>query len=170
MERLPASNILTILQTQVVGTIAFKTVNTSNNIKRRTTSRRIRSKKDFSLSCCNGEESTTISALIDTNFSAALNSYVSGYKWVPYTGMRATIPGMICAGRDLDGANLVVGRANHNGDVLPAKVKPEHAVAYVAYGGAEHEKHHFEVSFLRPIDSRLSTMNGSRSTHYRKAN
>ncbi|XP_046747824.1 natterin-3-like [Diprion similis] len=73
-----------------------------------------------------------------------------GYKWVPYTGMRATLPGMICAGRDADGASLVVGRAIHNGDVLPAKAKPEHAVAYVAYGGQEHEKRQFEI--LMPAD------------------
>ncbi|XP_012254218.2 uncharacterized protein LOC105685009 [Athalia rosae] len=73
-----------------------------------------------------------------------------GYKWVPYTGMRATLPGMICAGRDLDGANLVVGRATHLGDVLPAKAKPEHGVAYVAYDGIEHEKRSFEI--LMPAD------------------
>lgn len=60
--------------------------------------------------------------------------------------MRTTLPGMICAGRDADGATLVVGRATHNGDVLPAKAKPEHGVAYVAYGSYEHEKRSFEVS------------------------
>ena len=54
-------------------------------------------------------------------------------------------------GRDLDGSNLVIGRAKHEGDILPAKVKPEHGVAYVAHGGREHMKHDFEVTFLNGI-------------------
>lgn len=52
---------------------------------------------------------------------------------------------MISIGRDLDGMNLVIGRAMHQGDMLPAKVKPDHGVAYVSYRGAEHIKHDFEV-------------------------
>lgn len=62
------------------------------------------------------------------------------------TESRCVLPGMITIGRDLDGANLVVGRARHQGDLIPAKVKPEHGVAYVAYGGAEHMKHDYEVN------------------------
>ncbi|XP_032669896.1 natterin-3-like isoform X2 [Odontomachus brunneus] len=57
---------------------------------------------------------------------------------------------MISIGRDLDGSNLVVGRANHQGDMIPAKVKPDHNVAYVAHGGAEHTKHNFEVLIRAP--------------------
>ncbi|XP_044578754.1 natterin-3-like [Cotesia glomerata] len=68
-----------------------------------------------------------------------------GYKWVRYSGARYWTPGMITIGRDLDGAHLVVGRAHHHGDLLPAKAKPEHGVAYVAHGGAEHIKHDFEI-------------------------
>lgn len=52
---------------------------------------------------------------------------------------------LISIGRDMDGMNLVVGRAMHQGDMLPAKVKPEHGVAYVCHGGAEYTKHDFEV-------------------------
>lgn len=52
---------------------------------------------------------------------------------------------MISIGRDLDGMNLVIGRAMHMGDMLPAKVKPDHSVAYVSHGGDEHMKHDFEV-------------------------
>ena len=58
---------------------------------------------------------------------------------------------MVLVGRDLDGSNLVIGRAKHEGDILPAKVKPEHGVAYVAHGGREHMKHDFEVTFLNGI-------------------
>lgn len=52
---------------------------------------------------------------------------------------------LISIGRDLDGMNLVVGRAVHMGDTLPAKVKPDHSVAYVCHGGTEITKHDFEV-------------------------
>ncbi|CAK9826542.1 hypothetical protein ANTRET_LOCUS4373 [Anthophora retusa] len=70
---------------------------------------------------------------------------ITGYKWVRYTGARYFVPGMITVGRDLDGMNLVVGRAVHQGDTLPAKVKPEHGVAYVSHNGVEHIKHNFEI-------------------------
>ncbi|KYM83378.1 hypothetical protein ALC53_06110 [Atta colombica] len=67
-----------------------------------------------------------------------------GYKWVRWSSY-ADRNMMISIGRDLDGMNLVVGRAMHQSDMLPAKVKPDHGVAYVSHGGAEHMKHDFEV-------------------------
>ncbi|XP_035741905.1 uncharacterized protein LOC118450321 isoform X2 [Vespa mandarinia] len=76
-----------------------------------------------------------------------------GYKWVHYPHGPERChwqPNMITIGRDLDGMNLVVGRARHNGDVLPAKVKPDHSVAYVCHDGNEHMKHEFEI--LMPAD------------------
>lgn len=70
---------------------------------------------------------------------------VVGYRWVrwpvPYGDRSMTIS----IGRDMDGMNLVVGRAMHMGDMMPAKVKPDHGVAYVSHGGDEHMKHDFEV-------------------------
>lgn len=69
----------------------------------------------------------------------------TGYKWVRFTGARYCSPGMIIVGRDHDGSNIVVGRAHHQGDLLPAKAKPENGIAYVSYGGQEHAKHDFEV-------------------------
>ncbi|KAL2738914.1 natterin-3-like [Vespula squamosa] len=76
-----------------------------------------------------------------------------GYKWVHYPNGPERCrwqPNMITIGRDLDGMNLVVGRARHHGDVLPAKVKPDHSVAYVCHNGNEHMKHEFEI--LMPTD------------------
>lgn len=35
--------------------------------------------------------------------------------------------------------------ARHEGDLIPAKLKPSHGVAYVAYGGGEHGKSDYEV-------------------------
>ncbi|XP_054010791.1 natterin-4-like [Hylaeus anthracinus] len=77
---------------------------------------------------------------------------MTGYKWVPFTGARHVVPEMIKVGQDLDGCTLVVGRASHHGDILPAKVKPEHGVAYVCYEGREHMKHDFEI--LMPAEFR----------------
>ncbi|XP_014480079.1 PREDICTED: natterin-3-like isoform X2 [Dinoponera quadriceps] len=68
-----------------------------------------------------------------------------GYKWMRWPVHYADPHTMISVGRDLDGANLVVGRAMHQGDMLPAKVKPEHGVAYVSHGGSEYTKHNFEI-------------------------
>lgn len=43
----------------------------------------------------------------------------------------------IRSGRDANGDTIYVGRAFHNGDMLPAKVIPNAGVAYVSHGGEE---------------------------------
>lgn len=71
---------------------------------------------------------------------------LGGFAWV--NGNYGSIPsGAVVAGRDVDGSTLYVGRAFHEGDLLPAKVVPSHAGAYVSYAGAEHKKTEYEVSF-----------------------
>ena len=69
----------------------------------------------------------------------------AGYKWVRYNGTSNCESEMVVIGRDRDGKTLVVGKAHHDGDELPAKVKPEHGIAYVSHNGKEHEKRDFEV-------------------------
>jgi len=64
--------------------------------------------------------------------------------WVSSSGSNI-VPGTIHAGTDADGDAIYVGRAYHEGDLLPAKVIPNKGCAYVAYGGAEHLKHDFEL-------------------------
>lgn len=56
--------------------------------------------------------------------------------------------GAVHAGKDKDGATLYVGRAHHEGDLLPAKVSYTHGGAYVAWGGKEYFKNHFQVSLI----------------------
>lgn len=82
--------------------------------------------------------------MIDTHGFVLLN-ITAGCKWVKYSGDHNVEPEMLVIGHDLDGFALVVGRAYHQGDLLPAKVKPQHGVAYVSYDGVEHTKHDFEV-------------------------
>ncbi|CAL7941810.1 unnamed protein product [Xylocopa violacea] len=71
-----------------------------------------------------------------------------GLKWVRYTGDRETLPGMVVVGQDLDNLDLVVGRAVHDGDLLPAKAKPAHGLCYVSYLHREHTKTDFEILML----------------------
>lgn len=60
-------------------------------------------------------------------------------------------PGAVEGGND--GETLFVGRAHHEGALIPGKVKPGHSVCYIPWGGGEHGKadyqvsswHHFEV-------------------------
>ncbi|KAL1505518.1 hypothetical protein ABEB36_005066 [Hypothenemus hampei] len=67
------------------------------------------------------------------------------YYWVD-TYARGFVPTTaLLGGHDIDGANIYVGRAFHEGDWLPAKVIPDKQVAYVAYNGSEHAKDHFQV-------------------------
>lgn len=56
------------------------------------------------------------------------------------------VPGKaIIAGKDSDGSPILVGRAEHKGDMIAAKVIPTKSSAYICYGGQEISKCHFEV-------------------------
>ena len=50
------------------------------------------------------------------------------------------------AGEDPEGGPLFVGRALHEGGLVPGKVQPKHGCCYIAYGGEEISKEEFEVS------------------------
>ncbi|XP_043277425.1 uncharacterized protein [Venturia canescens] len=52
-------------------------------------------------------------------------------------------PGAVEGGRDDE--PLFVGRAHHEGALIPGKVKPSHSVCYVAWGGGEHGKSDYQV-------------------------
>lgn len=71
----------------------------------------------------------------------------------PYTGGSAvwvagsggSIPDGAFEGGQDSGEPLIVGRARHEGALLPGKVVRSHGVCYVAWGGGEHGKDEFEV-------------------------
>ncbi|XP_011502119.1 PREDICTED: natterin-3-like isoform X2 [Ceratosolen solmsi marchali] len=67
------------------------------------------------------------------------------YKWLTRSSDEPFPETAVTGGRDIDGATIYVGRAYHDGDMIPAKVIPERNVAYVAHGGQEHAKRNFEV-------------------------
>ncbi|XP_012218887.1 uncharacterized protein [Linepithema humile] len=52
-------------------------------------------------------------------------------------------PGAVEGGND--GEPLFVGRARHEGALIPGKVKPGHSVCYIAWGGEEHGKTDYQV-------------------------
>ena len=64
--------------------------------------------------------------------------------WISSSGSNI-IPGTVLAGHDADGSEIFVGRAYHEGDLMPCKVVPNKGCAYVAYGGLEHTKYDFEL-------------------------
>ncbi|XP_031620100.1 uncharacterized protein LOC116338776 isoform X3 [Contarinia nasturtii] len=51
----------------------------------------------------------------------------------------------VVAGHDVDGATIYVGRAFHEGDMVPAKVIPSKNVAYIPYNCAEIPKYDYQV-------------------------
>ncbi|XP_063216418.1 uncharacterized protein LOC134527556 [Bacillus rossius redtenbacheri] len=64
--------------------------------------------------------------------------------WVP-SGHGGVPPGAVWAGKDQDGGDIFVGRAFHEGDMIPGKVVPGHGGMFVAWGGQEHSKFDYEV-------------------------
>lgn len=51
----------------------------------------------------------------------------------------------VVAGQDIDGTTIYVGRAFHEGDMIPAKVIPSKQVAYIPYNGSEIAKYDYQV-------------------------
>ncbi|XP_065088110.1 uncharacterized protein LOC135709652 [Ochlerotatus camptorhynchus] len=68
-----------------------------------------------------------------------------GTKWVWTNAFGPYPPNMVSGGQDSDGSLIYIGRANHSGDLIPAKVIPQKNAAYVAYGGEEVSVSDFEV-------------------------
>lgn len=65
-----------------------------------------------------------------------------GECWCDATG--GMVPGNAVEGGN-DEEVLFVGRAFHEGALLPGKIKPSHSVCYVAWGGQEHGKSEYQV-------------------------
>ncbi|KAJ9588729.1 hypothetical protein L9F63_017964 [Diploptera punctata] len=53
--------------------------------------------------------------------------------------------GAAVCGKDKDGSDIYVGRAFHEGDMLPAKIVPSKGGAFVCYAGTEHGKTEYEA-------------------------
>lgn len=73
------------------------------------------------------------------------------FRWVDCHNGNSVPHDAVRAGKDKDGATLYVGRAYHEGDLLPAKVSPTHRCAYVPWGGGEHPKNQFQVLVSRHV-------------------
>ncbi|XP_068981979.1 uncharacterized protein [Bombus flavifrons] len=69
---------------------------------------------------------------------------IGDFCWCEATG-GIIPPGAVEGGKDISGEPLYVGRAYHEGALLPGKVKPGDSVCYVAWGGDEHGKTDYQV-------------------------
>lgn len=79
--------------------------------------------------------------------------FPSGYSWQHFAFSEEVsfpVDKAVRAGRDADGSIIYIGRAFHEGDMIPAKIIPDKHAAFVAYGGEEHAK--FDFEFLRTGD------------------
>lgn len=64
----------------------------------------------------------------------------------------------VVAGHDIDGATIYVGRAFHEGDMIPAKVIPSKNVAYIPYNCEEIPKYDYQVRAENfPVDRKKKT-------------
>jgi hypothetical protein len=80
--------------------------------------------------------------MIDNFFSFY---HISGASWQFCSAAGPYPDNMVRAGCDADGSPIYVGRAFHEGDMVPAKVIPAQQAAYICYGGEEHSKDQVEV-------------------------
>lgn len=69
-------------------------------------------------------------------------------NWVPMAPYSSVPMDAVLAGHDTDGSAIYVGRAYHEGDLIPAKVIPSKNIAYVPHGGIENPKNDYHVRKL----------------------
>ncbi|EDV33360.2 uncharacterized protein Dana_GF21233 [Drosophila ananassae] len=69
----------------------------------------------------------------------------SGEDWIQSTAHSALPLKSVFGGYEADHSPLFVGRAHHEGGLLPAKVSPIKGFAYVANNGEEHRISNYEV-------------------------
>ncbi|XP_023024558.2 uncharacterized protein [Leptinotarsa decemlineata] len=70
---------------------------------------------------------------------------MAAYYWVDTVAYGRIPSTALPGGVDVDGEEIFVGRAFHEGDWLPAKVIPGKRIAYVCYNGAEVGVERFQV-------------------------
>lgn len=69
---------------------------------------------------------------------------IGDFCWCEATG-GVIPPGAVEGGKDINGETLYVGRAYHEGALIPGKVNLRDSVCYVAWGGDEHRKTDYQV-------------------------
>ncbi|KPU74422.1 uncharacterized protein Dana_GF27463, isoform B [Drosophila ananassae] len=75
----------------------------------------------------------------------ALTTFIKGDVWIHSTSQSALPLKAVRGGHDVDGSPLYVGRAYHEGGLLPLKVSPSKGMAWLANYGREHRKTHYDV-------------------------
>ena len=68
------------------------------------------------------------------------------FVWYDVSG-GAIPPNAVLGGEDHD-EPLYVGRANHEGELIPGKVKAGHGVCYIPWNGEEIAKTEYQVGIL----------------------
>ncbi|XP_053677715.1 natterin-4-like isoform X2 [Anopheles nili] len=97
-----------------------------------------------SSSSSNSSHSTPFPAIVKSHVDVTKPNDIAGC-W-QYCNTNGPFPtNMVRAGIDTDGEVIYVGRAFHEGDMIPAKVIPTKNLAFVCHGGEEVPKEDFEV-------------------------
>jgi len=78
----------------------------------------------------------------------------SGCELVWVSAKNGEVPnGSIQGGRQRDGENLYIGRAQHeSGSLIIGKVHPSHRCTYISCGGKEFAANHYEVLVCKTIN------------------
>ncbi|KAK9503867.1 hypothetical protein O3M35_010335 [Rhynocoris fuscipes] len=71
--------------------------------------------------------------------------YRAEYRWQTSSSGVPLPVNAVVAGWDSFGNLIYAGRAVHEGNLLPAKIIPDHGCAYISYAGEEHRKMEYEV-------------------------
>lgn len=81
------------------------------------------------------------------------------YIWEPTSGDKVPV-GAIVGGYaepgEINCEKLYIGRASHNGHLIPGKVQPSHSVCYIPYEGREIAHKNYEILVGPDINARCA--------------
>ena len=81
-------------------------------------------------------------------------------RWMAWSLHQGVPPSAVAAGHDVDGSQIYVARAVHEGEIIPGKYIPSKNAMYVSWNGQEILKHHFDV-YTWPHSRWVPTAHGS---------
>merc|ERR1712168_1184443 len=87
----------------------------------------------------------------EDGFQILVSKHKHSFDWIYASGGEIP-PGAIQGGVDENDEPLYIGRAWHNGCLVPGKVVKDHGCCYVPWGGEEHKYEDYEILIAKHLE------------------
>jgi len=87
----------------------------------------------------------------EDEYQVLVSKHPECFDWIHATGDEIP-PGAVHGGVDENDEPLYIGRAWHEGCLIPGKIVKAHACCYVPWGGAEHSYEEYEILIVKALE------------------